>query len=209
VQEGEFNRRLRRSASFVASATALIVALALMAVADGGGGRFTTSPVRGPVPAPRVTPFEPPADETPTATPPSGRQPAKQQPPVLTPATVLAGAVRLVSAQPAQQPTPVSPLPPSAAPGAEPRPLPITPPVKATPTPPASAPETQCADRNGEKSDKAEKSKKPKKEKTVSRGRPAGAVPPARGRKVVRPSRSHGRHPHRDTRAMCRPRWDL
>ena len=36
MQEGEFNRRLRRSASFISSASALIVALALMAVADGG-----------------------------------------------------------------------------------------------------------------------------------------------------------------------------
>jgi hypothetical protein len=37
VQEGDVNRRFRRSVSFVTGASAVIVALALMAVADGGG----------------------------------------------------------------------------------------------------------------------------------------------------------------------------
>ena len=37
MQEGDVNRRLRRSVSFVTGASAVIVALALMAVADGGG----------------------------------------------------------------------------------------------------------------------------------------------------------------------------
>jgi hypothetical protein len=209
VQEGEFNRRLRRSASFISSASALIVALALMAVADGGGGRLSTRPVLGPVHPPQVTPFEPPQlpPDTSTATQPPRRQPAMQQPPVQqpvvrTPATVLAGAVRLVSMKPAPTGTlpPTAPPPsPSTAPVAAPRPLPVAPPAKAMPTP------TQCADRNGEKADKS----KEKKEKAVSLGRRARAVPPARGRKVVRPSRSSGRHPHRDTRATCRSRWDL
>ena len=37
MQEGDVNRRFRRSVSFVTGASAVIVALALMAVADGGG----------------------------------------------------------------------------------------------------------------------------------------------------------------------------
>jgi hypothetical protein len=37
VQEGDVNRRFRRSVSFVTGASAVVVALALMAVADGGG----------------------------------------------------------------------------------------------------------------------------------------------------------------------------
>jgi hypothetical protein len=74
VQEGDLNRRIKRSVSFVTGASAVIVALALMAIADNGGelpgiGRVPviTLPGLGPRTAAPAVPHEP--VETPVASP--------------------------------------------------------------------------------------------------------------------------------------------
>jgi hypothetical protein len=74
VLEGDLNRRIKRSVSFVTGASAVIVALALMAIADGGGklpgiGRVPviTLPGAGPRTAAPAVPHEP--VQTPVASP--------------------------------------------------------------------------------------------------------------------------------------------
>ena len=112
--EGEPNRRLRRLASFIVSVCALVVALALMAVADHGGpipgpqglGRDSargvaprvpsTLPPETPVARPRpVTP--PTTPTTPTTAVPVAVPPASADAPVDVPVPAVNPEPRLVN----------------------------------------------------------------------------------------------------------------
>lgn len=119
--EGDLNRRLKRSVSFVIGACAVIVALALMAVADGGGklpgiGR---APILGLAGPPRHK-AAPPAPHEPVKTPFASARPlpVASQSLVPTPVTV---------------PQPVGPAPATRLVRID-KPAPVTPPA-VTPTP--------------------------------------------------------------------------
>jgi hypothetical protein len=111
VQQGEIKSRLRRLTTFIVSAAALVVALALMAVADGGGGKPAPRHLAGRIAQGVVRPSIG-ADETPVARPgpslpPKAVQPAAPAaPPVTTPP---------VTAPPASTPVVRTPATPHVA----------------------------------------------------------------------------------------------
>jgi hypothetical protein len=163
VDQGEFDRRLRRAVTLVVSVCALVVALALMAVADGSGPRLRAQTALGPflgaggepstVPSvPVETPVSRPnggraRKPAPASIPPAPAATVSAAPPVeQTPATLL---VRTVEAQPPAAPPTTTPTtgprtptttPPTTTPGST-EPPPTKPPTKPPPTtvPPVTA----------------------------------------------------------------------
>jgi hypothetical protein len=144
VQEGDLNRRMKRSVSFVTGASAVIVALALMAVADGGGklpviGRVPVLGIPGPASraaAPAV-PREP--VETPGASPlllPVSSESATPAPLVAAEPVAPAPPTELIRIDnPAPVTTPLVTPPPV---GKKPRPEPV--PVTSPSAPPSETP---------------------------------------------------------------------
>lgn len=141
--EGDLNRRLKRSASFVTGACAVIVALALMAVADGGGklpgiGRAPILGLAGPSTHRSTPPVSHEPVETPVAYPRS-RPVASQTTtpaPVVQPVPVTSSPTQLIRVD---NPAPVT-APPVTAPtvGKKPRPEPV--PVTSPSAPPNKTP---------------------------------------------------------------------
>jgi hypothetical protein len=140
VQEGDVNRRLRRSVSFVTGASAVIVALALMAVADGGGKLPGIGRVPIPIPGlgpPSAAPARP---RQPVGTPGSERpvesRSATPTPIVVSEPVTTAPASDLVRIdQPAPVTVPAVTVPPTDK---KPRPEPV--PVTSPSVPPSETP---------------------------------------------------------------------
>lgn len=202
MQLGDFNRRLRRSISFVVGAIAVIVALALMAVADGGpaipGGQASIGRLPRSDPPPPVISVTPLARPRPT--PETSRPPAVDVPPE----TVLVGSVgrALPSDPPRFGPPTTEPLPISPAPVRVGRPTRkprrATPPtVPPTTTPPTTTPPTTGPPVSGGPDYGGD---------GISCGRRSGETRPGRGRRERRPSRSDAPRPRRGTPASSRPR---
>ena len=226
--EGEPNRRLRRLASFIVSVCALVVALALMAVADHGGPipgpqGFGQNSARGVVP--RVPSTQPP--ETPVARPRSTTPPTTA-PPTVPPAVPV--AVQPTPPAPVDVPVPaVNPEPrlvdvvlpdpapsttvPPAAPTTVPRRTPpsTTPPKVPVRTPPHSVvPPKQSLgvgrDEHGGQGGDDRDDHDGRDRHRVNRGQQPGDALPGQGRTGDRASRSGGPHQHRGTPATCRSR---
>jgi hypothetical protein len=155
VDQGEFDRRLRRAVTLVVSVCALVVALALMAVADGNGAHLRAQTALGPFLGGGGEPATVPAVpvETPTSRP-SGRRAHKPAPASIAPApaaTISAAppvertpATLLVRAVEPQPPTTAAPT--STTPTTGPRPPTTLGPPTTTPgstTPPPEKPPTR------------------------------------------------------------------
>jgi hypothetical protein len=233
VQQGDLGRRLRRSSSFIVSAGAVVVALALMAVADGGGanpglqsaiggiaragsghdrGVAAETPVARPTPAPAANR----ANVTPPVAPAPPAPPVAVGPvqPALASVVLPMPAPAPISVPPASSPKPTSPpktvpppivSPPPTIPPKTVSPPPATPPTTRPPTtrPPTTGPPTAGPGRSG-----PGRSGNPDgQDEDVSCGRSSEGSRPERGRTGDRPSRSDDRHRHRDTPTSCRPHW--
>lgn len=132
VQQGDFHSRFRRLVSFITGAAALVVALALMAIADGHGPTVTRPVVRPPV-AEGVTVPARPVAETPVGLPdrravapaPAVKESvivARLSDVVLKPPTIAKPAVTPKSAAPkSAAPKPAAPKPASVAKPAAPK----------------------------------------------------------------------------------------
>jgi len=141
VDQGDFDRRLRRAVTFVVSVCALVVALALMAVADGHGTPLRASTALGPFLGaghdPTLVPVDVPAT-TPRAirTRPPG--PTSTIPaPVVDPTPPVAATPATLVGRIEPEPSSTNRAPTTAPPT-------VTPPSAPTPTtgPPSSHPPT-------------------------------------------------------------------
>ncbi len=196
VQQGDFNSRFRRLVSFVTGVGAVLLALVLMAVADGNGVPVAGPPVfgrSGPgttvTDPPEVTPVAQPSTPSPAPAPVALASGGTTVP---TPATELAAVIVTPSAPARPTTTTVAPPPTVAAPQSrKPAPKPVP---TGTPTPPPPPPHGGGGHKGGGCG------------KVVRYGPHARGVRPGPCRRGDPPSRSGGPHPHPDIPAKCRPR---